>query len=1033
MPDQPLVRIFISSPADVRPERLKAEQIVKRLNREFGHYRHVEAVLWEREPLVASHAFQDPENIPQPRLMNIVVVILWSRLGLMLPAERFRGAISKQPVTGTEWEFEDALAGARANNGVPHLILYRKTAEPSGGFGDRAAVEERLGQIEQVEGFIKRWFRSEGDESFTAAFHTFANTAEFEEQLYGHLRALLQQPPPGEHPVRWHEAPFRGLLSFEFEQAPVFFGRRRASNELRELLAQRAAAGCAFALVLGASGSGKSSLVKAGLLPDLILPGMIGHVGIVRWAVLRPSDAEPYEQLASSPSPPTIPLRVGESAGTDGGPAKNQAVLFGGNPLDALAAAIMAPTALPELAELQYTPQRLAALLREAPAQAELPIRQGLAKAGAAAGLTQTAEARLALVIDQLEELFTIERLTQSGRETFIAALGGLARSGLVWVVATMRSDFFDRLETAPDLVALSAGARFLLLPPDDDEITQIIRQPALEAGLRFEIDTERGIALDRAICQAAAGQKGALPLLSFLLDQLWRRRDDRQLTFAAYEDLGGLEGAIGRRAEEVFLSLPQAVQDQFVPVLRALVTVEGATATSRPAPLSLFPLGSPRWQLVDALLHPDARLLVAEAPQVHERNTARPQDQARLRLAHEAFLTHWPRARDQIAADARDLELRGRLEKDAARWEAAPTRRNRRHRTATGLLLAEARALIGRWGAELPAEVLNFVAASRRAARQRSLRRAGTLIGALLALPLIIMFIWAGLMWWGVSRVEAEWAAEDEFIRIPPVNLAEPYCFNMGSPDSEPGRFENEGPVHGVCLKPFELGKYVVTQSEWNRVMILPWLATSSYFPGQRHPVDSVSWDDAQTFIRLMSFFGRNKYRLPSEAEWEYAARAGTTTAFFWGANVDDGCAYAAMADASVGEVAVGALAVDCHYPKATAPSEDSHGSEGLFEKIKGTTDVGAFKANPWGLYDMSGNVFQWVADCYVNSYVGAATDGSMVSVEDCNTHVVRGGSFDFNPMRILRTAYRSSGAPVSRYDYIGVRLVRTERNRLR
>src|SRR5580692_4936455 len=143
MADQPTIRIFISSPADVRPERLKAEQIVARLDREFTYHFHVEAVLWEREPLVATHHFQDPENIPQPRGTDIVVVILWSRLGLLLPADRFRGAISGHPVTGTEWEFEDALAGAR-ERGVPYLLLYHKTAEPVSGFGDRAAVQQRL-------------------------------------------------------------------------------------------------------------------------------------------------------------------------------------------------------------------------------------------------------------------------------------------------------------------------------------------------------------------------------------------------------------------------------------------------------------------------------------------------------------------------------------------------------------------------------------------------------------------------------------------------------------------------------------------------------------------------------------------------------------------------------------------------------------------------------------------------------------------------------------------------------------------------
>src|ERR1700681_3189915 len=132
MPDRlPTIRIFISSPSDVRPERLKAEQIVARLDREFAHHLHVEAVLWEREPLVATHHFQDPENIPEPHGTDIVVVILWSRLGVPLPADKFRGAISGRcPVTGTEWEFEDALARSREHDGVPHLLLYRKTASP---------------------------------------------------------------------------------------------------------------------------------------------------------------------------------------------------------------------------------------------------------------------------------------------------------------------------------------------------------------------------------------------------------------------------------------------------------------------------------------------------------------------------------------------------------------------------------------------------------------------------------------------------------------------------------------------------------------------------------------------------------------------------------------------------------------------------------------------------------------------------------------------------------------------------------------
>src|SRR5580700_6708760 len=160
MPDRlPTIRIFISSPSDVRPERLKAEQIIARLDREFAYHFHVEAVLWEREPLVAAHHFQDKENIPQPRGMDIVVVILWTRLGVPLPEDQFRGAISGRAVTGTEWEFEDALAGARENNGTPDLLLYRKTARPVIELDDRAALQQRLEQLDMIEGFIARWFR----------------------------------------------------------------------------------------------------------------------------------------------------------------------------------------------------------------------------------------------------------------------------------------------------------------------------------------------------------------------------------------------------------------------------------------------------------------------------------------------------------------------------------------------------------------------------------------------------------------------------------------------------------------------------------------------------------------------------------------------------------------------------------------------------------------------------------------------------------------------------------------------------------
>src|SRR5947207_3138112 len=109
--DRKRVRIFISSPSDVRPERLIAQRLVERLAREFSHHFRVEPVLWEREPLVATEHFQT--SITPPHETDIVVVILWSRLGVLLPVEQFPGAVTGRQVTGTEWEFEDAFASYR--------------------------------------------------------------------------------------------------------------------------------------------------------------------------------------------------------------------------------------------------------------------------------------------------------------------------------------------------------------------------------------------------------------------------------------------------------------------------------------------------------------------------------------------------------------------------------------------------------------------------------------------------------------------------------------------------------------------------------------------------------------------------------------------------------------------------------------------------------------------------------------------------------------------------------------------------------
>ena len=750
MPERATLRIFISSPSDVRPERLRTEQIIRRLAAEFTYHFNVEAVLWEREPLVATHHFQDPENIPQPRGMDVVVVILWSRLGVPLPEDKFRGAISGRAVTGTEWEFEDALAAAR-ERGTPDLLLYRKTAPVSVSLDDDEALEERRRQRGLVQDFIGRWFRSEDRSGFIAASHNFETAAEFEDQLYEHLRGLLERRSGAAVEgveIRWHEAPFRGLLPFEAEHAAVFFGRTRPRNELRELLSRQEGRGCGFVLALGASGSGKSSLVKAGLQPDIKLPGMIGRVALVRHAVFRPSD------------------RPGDLIG-------------------ALAAAILSDTALPELTALHYPHPALAALLREAPAHVMPALAQGLEECGRAADLAPQAEARLLLIVDQLEELFTLPGVNENDRVAFVSALGALARSGLVWVVATMRSDFYDRLERLPVLAELApADVCYRLLPPDSVELGQIIRQPAREAGLTFEVDPLRGASLDEVVRQAASHDPNVLPLLSFLLDQLWQRRTDKgQLTFQAYEELGRLEGALGRRAEEVFAALPTTVQAALPHVLRALVTMgqaARATVAARPVALDHFPEDNPERALIAAFLDPQARLLVAD-----EGEDGSP----RVRVAHEALLTHWERAAVWIADRPADLQLEERIEIEAARWDAASDTDKPSLLRAPGLPLNEAEDLLTRRRDEVNGPAVAFIEASSRAAigRQQAERQRQRRVLSATAAGLVVALVLAGLAGWQWTRAAAQRARAEHSLDLA-TQTANALVFDLA------GKFRNLG-----------------------------------------------------------------------------------------------------------------------------------------------------------------------------------------------------------------------------------------------
>ncbi len=664
------VRIFVSSPGDVLPERRRTEQVIQRLGLRFSQVLSLEPVFWEWEPLTAGRHFQ--ANIVPPSETDLAVLILWSRLGTPLPLDQFQGRITGRQVTGTEWEFEDALGGFQ-EHGRPDLLVYIKKAPINAFFEDPddPRIDDLREDKRRLDRFLKNWFWDEQAKVFKGSQRDFRDTSVFEEMLERHLEKLLSMKcaelggprPSAAHWLRG--SPFRGLQPFDVEHSPIFFGRARARNDLREALAAQVNRGTGFVVVMGASGSGKSSLVKAGLIPDLLLPGMMIGVGLVRQAVLRPRDhdADPVGGLASAMT-----------------------------------------RALPELQTLQYTQDALARLIGSA-GDVTIPTRQGL-DAACRGNLGDGSTARLLIVVDQLEELFTYP-IADEVRRQFILALDALARSARAWVIATMRSDFLARFVEVPELVDLArAAGTFLLSPPTAEELGQIILRPAELAGLEYETDIRSGRRLDEELRRAAGSNPGTLPLLEYLLERLWQERDPAgRLTFDAYERLGGLEGAIGLRAEELFLALSPDVQAALPVVLRALVAASwgdsAATAMSRAASISSFPEEGPARRLVDALQAPEARLLVVDGDQV--------------RVAHEALLNQWGRAARQIAEDQRDLRTRDRIEREATEWQQAPIDSKSGLLIPGGVRLADAQDLFSRRRDELSALVREYIEASLR------------------------------------------------------------------------------------------------------------------------------------------------------------------------------------------------------------------------------------------------------------------------------------------------------------------------------
>lgn len=282
-----------------------------------------------------------------------------------------------------------------------------------------------------------------------------------------------------------------------------------------------------------------------------------------------------------------------------------------------------------------------------------------------------------------------------------------------------------------------------------------------------------------------------------------------------------------------------------------------------------------------------------------------------------------------------------------------------------------------------------------------------------------------------------AEWRPETtadifrDCLECPEMMVLPEGGFEMGSPSSEAGRWDNEGPRLPVRIGyRLAVGKYEVTVGEFGRFVAATgyeaegpcWTAEDGewrenrdrgwhnpgFQQGDRGPVVCVSWDDAQAYVNWLSLKSGTDYRLLTEAEWEYAARAGALSPRNWDVGAGAQCRHANGADQTF----------EGHFPDWDWGVECDDGATHA-------APVGSYAPNDFGLYDMLGNVWEWTADCWNADHTGAATDGSARMSNDCPEHVVRGGSWGNGP-RFLRLAVRRGNETAVRVDVYGFRVAR-------
>ena len=776
--------------------------------------------------------------------------------------------------------------------------------------------------------------------------------------------------PPEDRPGA---EPFPGLSAFTETDAGIFFGRDadivRGLDKLRIL---RRDGRPRLLVIQASSGAGKSSYLRAGLWPRLDRDPDFAPLAIVRPAQGILTGPEGFgRKLAARLSRPGSAVNAGDI----------HAQLTSADAAKATASFAQ----LMQLAAKQALEER-----RIADQHARAPA--------------------LLLAIDQAEELFASDDAEESQRALFLLAKLMLDPPTGVdpFALLTIRSDNAARLFQAIAEAGMEAPETLPLLPLPQTSYRDIILKPLDVIGRRGQILTIDS-ALTEQLAKDATGAD-ALPLLAFTLSNLYQEYSaGGSITQQQYDAMGGVAGSINMALKRALSkaadapAIPAAKDAQlaclraaFIPWL-ARIDPESGMPMRRVARLEEF--APSERAMVGRLV--EARLLVAD----------RRSGADVVEIAHESLLRQWPPLTEWLKLDAENLKLLDAIERAASDWVrhsgAAAWLDHRGER----LRAAERLATRADFRKRLANDGLAYIEACR--AREAAERKSKTLVRMLvggLAAALIL-----GIAGWKYQRT-----LQDEFYRLttvatlsadkeralkphdtfqecgdcPKMTVVPPGAFKMGSPDSD--HVKGETPQHDVTIaQQFAVGIYEVTFHEWDACAAHggcnPSIGAAGWGRDNR-PVINVSWNDAQIYVAWLSKITGKTYRLLTEAQWEYAARATKPTYYSFGN--DDG-----MLD---------------QFAWYSANSQAQ------------THEVGKMKPNLFGLYDMHGNVSEWVEDCHRDGYQGAPTDGSAWRSEDnCIRRVIRGGSWLYGA-KPLRSASRDWAPPDTGRDDVGFRIAR-------